>query len=90
MAQRSRNRTCGAIVTGPDVPAVQARVTQVLTAAGITPTAVTVNGPDPADPERLVTVTVQANFQVLTGNLLGTFSGTIPLNATSVMRHEAM
>ena len=25
-----------------------------------------------------------------TGNLLGTFSGTIPLNATSVMRHEAL
>ena len=79
-----------AIVTGPNVAAVQARVTSVCTAAGVTPTSITVIGPDPSDPDRLVTVTVNANFQVLTGAILGTFSGIIPLTATSVMRHESL
>jgi hypothetical protein len=79
-----------AIVTAPDVPAVVAKVNEVCTAAGVTPTSVTVTGPDPADPDRRITVTVQADFQVLAGNILGPFSGTIPLRATSVMRHEAL
>jgi Flp pilus assembly protein TadG len=79
-----------AIVTGPDVGAVQTRVTEVCAAAGITPTAITVTGPDPADPDRRVTVVVRTDFQVLAGNILGTFNGTVPLRATSVMRHEAL
>jgi hypothetical protein len=77
-----------AVVTGPDVATVQAKVTSVCAAAGVTPTTITVTGPAALDPERRVTVTVQTNFQVIPGNFLGTFSGTIPLGATSVMRHE--
>ncbi len=79
-----------AIVTAPDVGAVTMRVTEVCAAAGITPSAITITGPDPGDPDRRVTVVVQTNFQVLTGNILGPFNGTIQLRATSVMRHEAL
>jgi len=79
-----------AVVTGPDVALVQARVTEVCTAAGVTPASITVSGPDPTDPERRVTVTVQTDFQVLAGDILGDFNGTIPLRATSVMRHETL
>lgn len=75
-----------AVVTGPNVGAVTTRVNNVCAAAGVTPTNITVTGP--VGPERLVTVTVNANFEVLTGQILGTFSGTIPLSASSVMRHE--
>ena len=78
------------VVTGPDVPAVVARVNEVCTAARVTPTNVTVTGPDPTDPERRLTVTVQADFQVIPGDILGTFSGTIPLRASAVMRHESI
>lgn len=79
-----------AVVTGPDVAAVTARVSEVCTAAGVTPTAVTVTGPDPSDPARRVRVTVQADFVVIPGTVLGAFSGTIPLSATSIMRHESL
>ncbi|UCG51300.1 MAG: pilus assembly protein [Candidatus Latescibacterota bacterium] len=79
-----------AVVTAPNVPAVTARVTAVCGSAGITPTSINVTGPDASDPERRVTVTVQANFQIIPGTILGTFSGTIPLSATSVMRHESI
>lgn len=78
-----------AIVTEPNVPNVEAKVTEVCLAAGVTPKAITVTGPSPTDPERRVTVTVSADFQVATGNYLGAFSGSIPLSATSVMRHES-
>ena len=78
-----------AVVTGPDVAAVNARVQEVCDAARITPTSIAVVGPDPADLSRRVTVTVEANFQVVTGNVLGPFSGTIPLRAVAVMRHES-
>jgi len=76
-----------AVVTGPDVAAVTTRVTDVCTAAGVTPTQITVTGPDV---DRKVTVEVRADFQVLTGTILSSFSGTIPLRATSVMRHESL
>jgi Flp pilus assembly protein TadG len=79
-----------AVVTAPDVPAVVAKVNEVCAAAGVTPTSITVTGPDPADPDRRITVTVQTDFQVLAGNILGPFNGTIPLRGTSVMRHEAL
>jgi Flp pilus assembly protein TadG len=79
-----------AIVTGPNVPMVTTRVTNVCAAAGVTPTSITVTGPAPFDPERQVSVTVQTNFQILTGTFLGPFSGIIPLSATSTMRHETL
>ena len=77
-----------AIVTGPDVDTVISRVTEVCRAAGVTPSSITVNGPAIDDPNRRITVTVKTNFQVVTGKILEVFSGTIPLSATSVMRHE--
>ena len=78
-----------AVVTAPDVTEVNARVREVCAAARIAPTSVIVAGPDPLDTSRRVSVTVAANFRVVTGNLLGPFSGTIPLQATAVMRHES-
>jgi Flp pilus assembly protein TadG len=84
-----------AVVTEPGatyVSLVQTRVTEVCAAAGVKvgPGDITVSGPYPNDPQRRVAVTVRANFQVLSGDLLGSFSGTIPLRATSVMRHETL
>lgn len=84
-----------AVVTAPNVPAVTARVNAVCASAGITPTSVTCVGPETGDPDRRVTVTVRANFQIIPGEILGFFggeglSGTIPLRATSVMRHESL
>ena len=78
-----------AVVTAPNIPAVEQRVRDVCDAARITPSAITVIPPDPADPQRRVSVTVETNFTVIPGRILGTFSGTIPLRATTVMRHEA-
>jgi Flp pilus assembly protein TadG len=78
-----------AVVTDPDVTAVNSRVDEVCAAGRVTPGTVTVTGPDPADVERRVSVTVTTDFVVIPGNILGTFSGTIPLSATAVMRHES-
>jgi Flp pilus assembly protein TadG len=78
-----------AVVTDPDVPLVESRVGEVCAAGRVTPNTVTVTGPDPADIDRRVTVTVTADFVVIPGTILGTFSGTIPLSATAVMRHES-
>jgi Flp pilus assembly protein TadG len=78
-----------AVVTEPDQDRVIARVNEVCTSSRVTPTAITITGPDPADVERRVTVEVEADFQVLPGEILGTFSGTIPLRARSIMRHES-
>lgn len=77
-----------AVVTAPNIDEVTDKVTEVCRAAGVTPTSITVNGPDIDDPDRRVTVVVRADFQVVTGSILGSFNGTIPLSATSVMRHE--
>lgn len=79
-----------AAVTAPDTPAVEQRVRDVCGAAGVEPTSITVTPPDPSDPDRRVTVTVEADFEVIPGQILGAFSGTIPLRTTSVMRHEAL
>lgn len=78
-----------AVVTAPDIPAVTARVEEVLSAGAVTPTSITVTGPADGDPQRRVTVTVTADFTVIPGNILGTFSGTIPLQASTSMRHES-
>jgi hypothetical protein len=79
-----------AVVTAPDIPAVQQRVQDVCSAAGVVPSAITIVPPDPADPNRRVSVTVETEFEVIPGKFLGTFSGTIPLHTTSIMRHEAL
>lgn len=79
-----------AAVTAPDVSAVTARVNEVCSSAGLTIKGVTVTAPDSDDPTRRLSVTVESDFTVLLGNLLGTFNGTIPLRATSVMRHESI
>jgi Flp pilus assembly protein TadG len=84
-----------AVVTAPDVGAVTTRVTTVCNSAGVVPKTVTCVGPLSNDPDRKVTVTVQADFQIIPGTILEYFggsglSGTIPLRATSVMRHESL
>jgi Flp pilus assembly protein TadG len=78
-----------AVVTGPDVASVQARVTEVCASTGITPTSITVTGPEEDDLQRRVTVTVTTDFDVIPGRILGTFEGTIPLSASTTMRHES-
>jgi Flp pilus assembly protein TadG len=89
MATAAREGARLAVVTGPDVPAVVTRVQDVLTAAAITPTSVTVTGPVANDPDRKVRVDVAVSFTIVPGRILGTFSGTIPLRASASMRHEA-
>ncbi len=79
-----------AAVTAPDVSAVTTRVNEVCNSAGLTVKGVTVTAPDSEDPTRRLSVTVETDFTVLLGRLLGTFNGTIPLRATSVMRHESV
>ena len=76
-----------AVVTGPDIDAVTARATAVCNAAAITPTSIDVVGPED-DLERKVTVTVTANFTVVTGRVLNMFQGTFPVSAQTSMRHE--
>jgi Flp pilus assembly protein TadG len=78
-----------AAVTAPDIPAVTQRVTDVCAAARVTPSVITVVPPDPNDPNRRVSVTVETQFVVIPGQILGTFKGTIPLRTTSIMRHES-
>lgn len=77
-----------AVVTGPDTSAVFARVTEVLAAGNITPTSIVVTGPASLDPARRVTVTVTADFTVIPGQILESFQGTLPLSASTTMRHE--
>jgi Flp pilus assembly protein TadG len=89
MHTASREGVRLAVVTGPDVTAVETRVTEVCNAAVITPTSITVTGPVSGDLARRVTVTVTSDFTVIPGKILGTFQGTIPLSASTTMRHEA-
>lgn len=76
-----------AAVTGPDQQAVEDRVNAVLAATAVTPTSIVVEGPV-GSPESTVSVTVTSDFVVLSGSVLGAFSGTITLRGASVMRHE--
>jgi Flp pilus assembly protein TadG len=78
-----------AAVTAPDIPAVQQRVRDVCDAARVVPSAITVVPPDPNDLNRRVSVTVETQFVVIPGRILGSFNGTIPLRTTSIMRHES-
>ena len=77
-----------AAVTAPNTVLVEARVREVCDAANIDPTSITVVPPDPMDPDRRVSVTVVADFEVFSVRILD-FRGTIPLSTTSVMRHES-
>lgn len=79
-----------AVVTAPNIAAVEQRVRDVCDAAGVEPTNIDVTPPDPADPERRVSVMVETDFVVIPGRILGAFSGTIPLRTTTIMRHEGM
>ena len=90
-----------AVVTAPDADLVRARVRQVCGAAGISEAAVPprtvltgieVVSPDALDPERRTTVTVRAQFQVIMflRSNLSSFTGTIPLTASTTMRHESL
>jgi Flp pilus assembly protein TadG len=88
-----------AVVTAPDIAAVTARVREVCTSAGIKPgsiKSITVTPPAANDPDRRVTVTVEVNFAFIGQNIMtlvngdGLIHGTIPLRATSVMRHESL
>lgn len=78
-----------AAVTAPDVALVTTRVNEVLTAAAVTPSGITVEGPL-GTAERTVRVTVRSNFDVLSGTILDSFAGTITLRGVAVMRHEAL
>lgn len=83
-----------AVVTAPNIALVEARVREVCDAAGVDPETITVVPPDPADPERRVTVTVVTNFEFIPVRMLnffgGSFTGIIPLSRTTVMRHEGL
>jgi Flp pilus assembly protein TadG len=76
-----------AIVTAPDPAAVDARVTEVLAASGITPASISLEGPGAA-PNSIVRVTVLSDFTVIPGDILGALSGTVTLRGESVMRYE--
>ncbi len=84
-----------AVVTDPDVTLVTTRVTDVCNSAGLTNLEITIVPPDATDPSRRVTVTVGTEFRFIWGDigkLFGsgtTLVGTLPLRATSVMRHES-
>lgn len=79
-----------AVVTTPDPDIVAARVDDVLGAGGITPTSVTVAGPDPA---RMVTVTVNATFTFVTPGIYSLFNAnfgnTLAMRGQSTMRFES-
>ena len=78
-----------AAVTAPDVAAVQARVQAVCNTAKVTPSVITVTPPDPADPDRKVTVRVETNFVVLSAKILD-FRGSVPMSSETTMRHEGL
>ena len=77
-----------AAVTAPDVGAVTTRVNEVLAAAQVTSSGLTVEGPLGTVPEQTVRVTVTSDFEVLSGTILETFAGTITFQGVSVMRFE--
>ncbi len=77
-----------AAVTAPNVAAVNTRINEVLAAAAVTPSSITVEGPVGTS-EQTVTVTVRSDFDVLSGTILDSFAGTITLRGVAVMRHES-
>ena len=87
--QAAREGARVAVVTSPDPDIVTDRVDAVLASGGITPTSVTVVGPDA---EHMVTVTVTTTFTFITPGVFalvgGTFGSTIPMSGQTVMRFE--
>ena len=72
-----------------DQTAIQTRATAVCNAAAIrNNVVVTCSGPAINDPERKVTVTVTADFTIVSGKVLNSFRGTLPLSAQCSMRAE--
>jgi Flp pilus assembly protein TadG len=77
-----------AAVTEPDAGAVTTRVNEVLTAAQVTSSGVTVEGPLGTGTDQTVRVTVTSDFDVLSGTILEDFAGTFTFQGVSVMRFE--
>ena len=74
-----------AAVTAPNVALVQNAVSNVLAGANINGATITVAGPNAANS---VTVTVQINYNVLTGAVVPGLSQTLQLTRTASMRWE--
>lgn len=68
-----------------DSLAVRARVEEVLNAANITPTSVNITY---TEATRTIRVSVTSDFEVLSGSIIPTFSGTISLGGATVMKYE--
>ena len=87
--QAAREGARVAVVTSPDADIVESRVDAVLASGGITPTSVTIDGPDAA---QMVTVTVNATFTFITPGVFaligGDYGNTIPMSGQTVMRFE--
>jgi Flp pilus assembly protein TadG len=87
--QAAREGARVAVVTSPDVDIVEDHVNAVLASGGITPTSVTVVGPDAS---HMVTVTVNATFTFITPGVFalvgGDYGNTIPMSGQVVMRFE--
>ena len=87
--QAAREGARVAVVTTPDQDIVEDRVNAVLASGGITPTSVTVVGPDASN---MVTVTVNATFTFITPGVFalvgGDYGNTIPMAGQTVMRFE--
>jgi Flp pilus assembly protein TadG len=87
--QAAREGARVAVVTSPDADIVESRVDAVLASGGITPTSVTIDGPDAA---KMVTVTVNATFTFITPGVFaligGDYGNTIPMSGQTVMRFE--
>jgi len=88
--QAAREGARIAVVTSPDPDLVTARATEVLSAGGLAPTAVTVEGPNPA---HMVTVTVNTTFTFVTPGVFalfgGSFGNTIDMTGKCAMRFES-
>ncbi len=74
-----------AAVTAPDAGLVQNAVQNIMQAANIMGTTITISGPNAATE---VTVTVQMNYTVVTGSIVPGLSGTFQLTRSAIMRWE--
>jgi Flp pilus assembly protein TadG len=75
-----------AAVTAPDPGLVETAVLNVLTAANLSGATITIIGPNAASQ---VTVTVQMDYTILTGNIVPGLGGTLQLSRSAVMRWES-
>lgn len=84
-ATREGARLAAVLPPGFDPADVQTRVEEVLDTGRVPWTNIGVTGPDADD---RITVTVDADFVVIPGQIMQTFNGTIPLSASTTMRYE--